>query len=219
MTGSFAKIKGVGADRGHMIHNGVTPPRRRAAPGELRRQLRIPASTRVIGTVARLASQKRIDRLLRAHALLLSDVHCVIAGDGPEKRALQQAAAALGTAERVHFLGHREDKGDVLDAIDVFAITSDQEGLSNAMLEAMSFGVPVVSTPVSGTAESLDDNGAGEIPGIVTSFDEKDIASALRSVLDDPARLKKMGAAASVRAKTEFSIESMLDRWEAVLGA
>ena len=111
-----------------------------------------------MGTVAR--GQKRLDLLLGAVARL-EGVRCLLAGAGPEEAVLRRGARTLGIAEHVVFLGHRESVGDVLDALDVFGVTSRTEGMSNAMLEALAAGVPVVSTPVSGAADALEPLGDG----------------------------------------------------------
>lgn len=214
---SFLALPGWSEERVVTIHNGVHPPVRTAPPGALRRELGIPAGARVVGAVARLASQKRLDRLLRAVALLPPDVHCVLAGDGDERPGLEALARAEGIGERVHFLGHRGDVADVLAALDVLALTSDREGLSNAMLEAMMAGVPVVSTDVSGADDALAPLPDGRRPGIVVGFDPAEIAAALREVLDDPERRARMSAAARERAEERFGFERMLDRWERVL--
>jgi glycosyltransferase involved in cell wall biosynthesis len=213
----FASLRRFGSSRVRLIHNGVTAPRRVAAHGAMRKALGIDEDARVIGTVARLAKQKRLDRLLHVVARLPDDIQCVIAGDGAERNNLAALAASLGITHRTHFLGHREEKGEVLDAIDLFVLTSDKEGLSNAMLEAMAFGLPVVSTPVSGAAEALRAGADGARPGIVSSFAEDDLARDSRALLDDPARLADFGTAARRRAESDFSMETMLDRWESAL--
>ena len=216
MSAPFASLTGFGPDRVRVIHNGVVPPERHSTPGTLRDQLSIPPSARVLGTVARLARQKRIDRLLRVVALLPDDVHCVIAGDGAERSALLKQSESVVNPDRIHFLGHRENKGDILDALDVFVVTSDKEGLSNAMLEAMAFGLPVVSTPVSGALEALDDS-SGTPAGVVSGFDEASIATAVSGLFADAHHRLRVGEAARQKAATTFSLDNMLDNWEEVL--
>ncbi len=219
MAKSFTELDGFNPRNVRVIHNGVIAPERRLSPGELRRELGIPSDAAVVGTVARLVSQKRIDRFLRAFALLGHDAHCVIAGDGKEMETLMQLASTLDILERVHFLGHRENKGDVLDAMDVFVVSSDSEGMSNAMLEAMAFGLPVVSTPVSGAHDALlADAGVGA-PGLVVNFEEKAIAGGIAKLFDRADTRRSMGRAARTIAATRFSLDSMLDRWEEVLAS
>jgi glycosyltransferase involved in cell wall biosynthesis len=210
---AFADLPGFDPHRVVVIHNGVEPPVRRQPHGSLRASLGISPDAPVVGAVARLARQKRLDRLLRAVARL----HCVLAGDGEERGALEALAAELGIAARVHFLGHRDDTGDVLDALDVFAVSSDREGLSNAMLEALAFGLPVISTPVSGADDALEPFADGSAPGEIVGFSEDEIAGALDRLLQDPARRGAMAEAARRRAAERFGMDAMLERWEMVL--
>jgi glycosyltransferase involved in cell wall biosynthesis len=212
----YAALPGYADGRLSVIPNGVHPP---PAPfgGGVRTELGIPPGARCVGTVARLVAQKRLDRLLDAVARLPDDVHCILAGDGPLRGALERQAAALGMAGRVHFLGHRADVAQVLAALDVFAMTSDREGMSNAMLEALAAEVPVVSTRVSGTDEALRPGVSGIAPGVVVGFDADAVADGIRGVLDDDGRRHAMRAAAGLRARDEFGFPRVLDAWERVL--
>ena len=203
--------------RVHTILDGVREPLRSAAPGSVRAELGIPARAFVIGSVARLATQKRFDRLLRAMALLPDDIHCIIAGEGEALSSIREQAAALGMADRVHLPGFRSDLGDVFAALDLFVLSSDREGLANAMLEAMMTGVPVVSTDVSGAREALDATSGEEAAGIVTGFDEAELARAVAGLYDDRRALAALGAAARSRAQRHFGAERFLDDWERLL--
>jgi glycosyltransferase involved in cell wall biosynthesis len=213
---AYAALPGYGNGRLSVIPNAVHPPTPRCGRA-VRRELGIPPDARCVGSVARLVAQKRLDRLLDAVARLPDDVHCILAGDGPLRGALERQAAALGMAGRVHFLGHRADVADVLDALDVFAMTSDREGMSNAMLEALAAEVPVVSTRVSGTDEALRPVCGGVAPGVVVGFNADAVAEGIRGVLEDDRRRHAMGAAAGVRARGEFGFPRVLDAWERVL--
>ncbi|MSR36294.1 MAG: glycosyltransferase family 1 protein [Gemmatimonadetes bacterium] len=212
----WAALEGAAEERVVLIRNAVDAPARTLPAGALRRQLGIPAAAPVVGAVARLVRQKRLELLVRG-AARLEGVCCVIAGDGPERAPLERLAAELGIGERVRFLGHREAIGDVLDALDLFVVTSHVEGMSNAMLEALAAGVPVLSTPVSGAAEALEPLDDGRVPGEVVAASEEALAGRLRALLGDPAALASMGAAARTRALERFAWPDALERWEAVL--
>lgn len=199
------------------IHGAVEPRARTGTPGAVRRELGIPPEAPVMGAVGRLVRDKRFDRFVVALALLPDRVHGVLAGDGKERSALEALARAQGVAHRLHLLGHREDVGDVLDALDVAVVSSDREMLSFATLEALAAGVPVVSTPVSGAADAMEPLPDGRRPGVVVGFDAEEIAAAVRGILEDPARRADMAAAARERAEERFGFERMLDRWERVL--
>jgi len=188
MAPAFSNLEGFGPERVRVIHNGVVSPERQSPRGSLRAQLGIPREARVIGTVARLAKQKRVDRLLRVVSSMTRDVHCVIAGDGPERPALLKQAGLIDNPARIHFLGHRESKGDILDALDVFALT-----------------------------EALGADTRGERAGVIAGFDETSIASAVRTLFDDRNLRVRTGEAAAARAMTKFSLDAMLDNWEEVL--
>ncbi len=214
---AYLALPGLSPDRVVVIPNGVRAPERTRSREEVRAELGIPPGARVVGAMARLAKQKRLDRLLEALALLPPDVHCVLAGDGEERAALEALAERLEVAPRVRFAGWRSDRGDVLGALDVFVLCSDREGMSNAMLEALAAGVPVVSTPVSGVEEALEPFPGGDAPGLVVPFDPAALAAGVRGLLDDPARLREMSAAAERRARERFSMDTMLDAYERVL--
>ncbi len=216
MAGSFASLDGFHESKIRVIWNGVDARHSPADPMKVRQELDIPANQFLIGTVARLALQKRLDRLLEV-AAFLPDVTCIIAGDGTRKDELTQKAVSLGVSERVRFLGHRDDVGDVLAALDVFVVTSESEGLSNAMLEAMSYGVPVVSTNVSGAEDALAPDSEGLSAGIVTTFEPKAIAEAIASLRDQPELRGTMTRIARRRAINQFSREQMLTSWEEFL--
>jgi len=213
---AYEALPGWKHGRVFVIPNAVHPPARTLPPGAVRASLGIAADAPVVGAVARLASQKRLDRLLDVLARLPAEAHCILAGDGPCGAALREQAAALGIGGRVHFLGYRDGVGDVLAALDVFAVTSEQEGMSNAMLEALAAGVPVVSTPVSGTDEVLRPGAEGAAPGLIVDFGADAVAAGLRAVLLDPARRREMSAAALRRAE-DFAFPRVLDAWERVL--
>jgi glycosyltransferase involved in cell wall biosynthesis len=199
------------------IYDGVVEPPRTRPSGSLRAELGLPADARVIGAVGRLATQKRYDRLVRALAMLPENVHCVLAGEGVEQSAIESLAVELGVRERLHMLGFRSDVGDVLDALDVFVICSDFEGMANAMLEAIAAGVPVVSTPVSGADEALDPLPGGDAPGEIVGFEPAELGAALRRLLAGDALRGRMRDAALRRWRERFSFERMLDQWEALL--
>lgn len=199
------------------IYKGIPPLGPRLEKGAARWSLGLPADACLLGSVSRLVSQKRLGRLLEAMVFLREDTHVAIVGDGPLRGALGQHARQLGLRNRVHFLGYQPNIAPLMDAVDALVIASGREGMSGAMLEAMSRGVPVISTDVSGAREALEPDTNGRAPGLVTGFAPPEIASALNSVLYDRELLEEMGRAAKQRYRERFSYEAMLDGWEAVL--
>ena len=202
-----------------VIRNGVRAPQRRRDAREVRRALGVPGDAPLIGTLARLTEQKRIDRLIEIVALLPEEVHCVVAGDGEERERLREHARDRGLDGRVHFIGWSDEVGDVLAALDVYVVASDREGLSSGMLEAMASCTPVLTTPLSGAEDAMSPGAEGVPPGLVTTFEPADIASAIQSLLESPARREEMGRAAASVARERFRLESMVDAYERVFSA
>ncbi len=213
----LAAMPGLDARRVATVHDGVRLGGRVLDRDEARRALGFPTDVPLVGAVTRLAAQKRLDRFLDALALL-PGVHGVLAGEGEMEGDLRTRARVLGLDARVHFLGWRSDVESVLGALDVFVLTSDREGMANAMLEAMAAGVPVVSTPVSGAEEALAPDAEGRAPGLIVPADPRAIADALSGLLDVRAARRTMGAEGRRRAEDCFGWEAMLDAWEGVLG-
>ena len=199
------------------IYKGLPRQSPRLTKESARRALGLPTQVPLLGSVSRLVSQKRLDRLLEAMVFLHEDAHLAIAGEGPLRGALGQHARTLRLRDRVHFLGYQPSIAPMMDAVDALVIASDREGMSGAMLQAMSRGVPVVSTDVSGAREALEPETSGRAPGLVTGFAPPQIASALNSVLYDRELLDEMGRAAEQCYRERFSYEGMLDGWESVL--
>ncbi|MCG6957020.1 MAG: glycosyltransferase [Gemmatimonadetes bacterium] len=199
------------------VYDGVAAPHASLGRREARAALGLPHDVPVIGSVTRLSRQKRLDRLLGAMALL-PRIHCALAGVGELEDQLRSQVRTLGLEDRVHFLGYRSDVGIVLAALDAFVLTSDREGMANAMLEAMAAGVPVVSTPVSGADEALAPDGNGQAPGVIVEGAPPALAAALRGVLDDAAARSAMSEEGRRRAREWFGYRRMVDAWEGVLG-
>lgn len=166
-----------------------------------------------IGIVASLTPVKRHDVLLESFARLSQEVtpdrvELVVIGDGPERHRLEAQAAALGIASRVQFVGAVTDVGHRLDALDIGVLSSDREGMSNAILEYMAHGLPVVATAVGGTPELIGpENGLLVPPG-----DPAAMADAIKALVVDPERRRAMGDAAAMRVRTTYSWDrSMAD--------
>jgi glycosyltransferase involved in cell wall biosynthesis len=206
-----------------VIHNGVDLQRLASIPmgfnGQssysLRRQLGLPTGP-LVGTFARLAPQKDISNLLAAVPFVLervADAHFIIAGDGPLREELQADVLNRGLANRVLFLGFRADIPALLEAIDLFVLSSTWEGLPVTVLEAMARGKPVVSTNVGGVADAV-------IPGatglLVPSRNPTELGKAIVGLLSDPAARCRMGLLGRRRVAEEFSIQAMVSRIEAL---
>jgi glycosyltransferase involved in cell wall biosynthesis len=196
-----------------VVHNAVDLERLAlAAPPGLRRQLGGGETSPLVLTPARLDSQKGHRFLLEAAARVPEAIF-LLAGDGPERGALEALSARLGIAERVRFLGRRDDVPQLLAACDVFALPSLYEGSSLAVLEAMAARRPLVSSSIAGTDELVEDGREGLL---VAPGDPEALAEALRRLLGDPALRAALAAAAFERVEREFSRRRMGERVAAI---
>lgn len=178
-----------------------------------RRVLGIPEGCPVIGTVTRLEPQKANDDLLRAVALVTRhapNLVTVIAGDGPQRAALEDLTAKLGLTGRVRFLGWRSDAVEVLGALDVFCMSSRWEGCPMVLLETMAMRRPVVATDIGGVREIVVDEKTGLL---VPPGDPKAMAAAILRLLRASREREEMGAAGRDRIEREFSAQRMLSSY------
>lgn len=161
----------------------------------------------IVLTIARLDAQKGHAYLLAA-AADIPDALFVLVGEGRERPGLEAQARALGVAERVRFLGHRDDVPELLAACDVFVLPSRYEGLPLSVLEAMAAARPVVATAIEGTDEIVLH---GETGLLVPPAAPSALAQGIRAVLADRALAARMGQAGRARVCREFSMNRMID--------
>jgi glycosyltransferase involved in cell wall biosynthesis len=160
---------------------------------------------KVIGVISRFRREKGLDTLIRA-TRRLSDVHLIIAGDGPEESHLR--ALAADSPHPIHFLGHRNDIARLMRIADVVAIPSRRESFGRVVLEAMANGRPVVATRAGGLAEAVVD---GETGLLVPIDDETSLAAALHRLLTDDVLAQTFGDAARERYRSRHTIAHMAD--------
>ena len=181
----------------------------------LRRELGIPASALVVGSVGHLRGEKNPVRLVEALGAMKTPAHLLLLGDGPERAAVEAKRDELGLAARVHMLGHRAETAPCYAAMDVFAIPSDTEQMPVALLEAMASGLSVVSTDVGDVRRMLP---AEQAPGVVPLAGEetaRGLAAALdRFIADDDLRAQ-LGRANRARVEERYSFETMLAAYRA----
>ncbi len=168
----------------------------------------------VLGTVGRLVPVKNQRLLIRSFAGLIRDdfkVKLVVAGDGPLREELENEAKERGCLTDVRFLGRRSDIPAVMAAMDIFALTSVSEGMSNTILEAMGSGLPVVATDVGGTPELVVNKETGFL---VPSDNVDALTDVLINLIDNPALRLQMGHAGRERVKRKFSLRAMVGNYE-----
>lgn len=207
-------------DRGKigLIHNGVTA-------GQLvlediragqRAALGIPAEAFLMVIVANLFQYKGHADLLDALGTIASQLSqpwrlMVVGRDEGEGAQLRLRAERLGIADRILWLGERRDVQDILAAADVSLLVSHQEGFSNALIEAMGQGLPVIATAVGGNVDAIID---GESGLLVPSRDSAALAAAILDIAMKPQRRVAMGMAARERVLRLFSQEACISRYE-----
>jgi glycosyltransferase involved in cell wall biosynthesis len=210
------------ADRLHVVVNGIeraAPP----APAPLRRELNIPGDAVVALAVGGMEHNKGFDLLIDA-AASVRGVHVVLAGGGTDAQedALLGRARTRAMADRVHLLGRRSDVPAVVAACDLFVLPSRTEGFSVALLEAMAEGKPILAADVGGAWEGLAARDGRPAGGWIAARDDaKALAAGLRTVVDGiragSAEIAARAAEAKWRADHEFTLERMIDGYEAVL--
>ncbi|MEW5977040.1 MAG: glycosyltransferase [Acidobacteriota bacterium] len=213
---------GIPEDRVRVIRNGIRLPTPGWAPETtsfdrppaIKRELGLNAGSRVCGTVARLHSQKGIAYLIQAFSKLTGEfpeAELLVVGEGKERGPLQSLAAEHGVRKQVHFAGLALDPIKYLAVMDVFVLPSLYEGLPNALLEAMAWGVPVVASSVGGVPEVIQHqiNGLLVAPG-----DAQAIAEAVRFVFTHPGEAQAMAQAARRCVEQHFSLSAMLGEYD-----
>ncbi|OYW18608.1 MAG: glycosyl transferase family 1, partial [Planctomycetales bacterium 12-60-4] len=174
-----------------VVHSGVACHLERAE-WEVLSEGRVP----VVGTAGPLEAVKGFPFFLGAAARVLAtgcEVEFVIAGAGPEEENLRRLARVLEIAEHVTFVPNLLDFGDALEAMDIFCLPSLQQGIGTIMLEAMALGRPVIATRVGGVYHVIRDDETGLL---VPPSDSAKLAERILELLNDPARARRIGAAA-----------------------
>jgi len=188
------------------------------APGDraaARVALGLPTDAQVVGIVATLRSWKGHRYLIDAFASFPDErTLLLIVGDGPQREALEAQVASLGIAERVRFAGNQRDVRPWLHAMDVFALPSyANEGVPQALLQAMLCGLPCVTTNVGSIDEVAQD---GMTALVVPAQDTSQLSAALARLLGNAALSQQLGRAARAHCAAGFGLETMLDKMEAV---
>ena len=208
----------VPAARITQIYNGVDTTVFRP-PNGAREALPAPpgfagSDTVVLGSVGRVTGIKDPLGFARAFVELLASepeararLRLVLVGDGPELAGVQSLLAQAGAADLAWLPGARADVAALMRAMDVFVLSSLNEGISNTILEAMASGLPVVATQVGGNAELVRE---GETGVLVPPGDPAALAAALRRYLRDPDLRRAHARAARERAVASFSMEAMV---------
>ena len=209
---------GVDAARVVSIPTGIDLERFRPGdPAAARAALGLEVAAPLVGIVATLRSWKGHRYLLEAIAgMARKDVRLAIVGDGPQRAALEARAGELGIAARVRFAGNQDDVAPWLHAFDIFCLPSyANEGVPQALMQAMACGLPVVTTPVGSIDEIVSDGTTGVL---VAPENAAALQAAIERLLGDEGARRALGERAAATARERFGEARMVERMLAVFG-
>jgi glycosyltransferase involved in cell wall biosynthesis len=177
----------------------------------VRSEWKLPDDAIAVGVVATLRPVKGIDVFLESAVAIAARndrAHFVVIGDGPYRAQLEGQAKTAGLTDRVHFQGASNDVPTVLAGLDIAVLPSRSEGFSNALLEYMAAGLPIVATNVGGNAEALE--GTGGL--LVSPADATALADAIMRFIDSSAERTRVGEQTRKRAREVFDIATAKQR-------
>lgn len=211
---------GVPGGRITVIPNGVPsasfPTITETDRATARAVLDIPHDAQVVLSISALVAEKGVDLVIDAVAGLDDpDVHLLVAGDGPQRPALERQAARLG--ERVHLAGSLVDARSAYAAADVMVLASrGGDSMPATLVEAAFCEVPVIATPVGAITDVVVD---GETGLVVPTDDVAALTAALGRVFGDPVEARALAVRARLRSMQRFEISAVAEQWERVLDA
>ena len=206
----FYEEKGVPASILRVVPNGIPIPEVTSTESirkELFQQQDIPDDARLMAFVGRLARQKRIEDLLWTLLRQMNEkIILLLIGEGPERAKLEQLAHKYTVTPNVRFLGHRPDVKQLFPLFDLFLLASDFEGQSNSLMEAMSYGIPVIASDIPPNRELVMH---GETGFLTSVGDCTGYAQYAERILADPQLATDLGTAARKKMQQDFSIAKM----------
>ena len=214
--------EGIPGEKIVVIHNGVdtkrfSPVGSPAGRERMRKELGIPDPAFVVTIVAALRPEKNHEMLLRAAGELSDQRYLfLLVGEGNEEEKLRKLAEELSLGERIVFMGRRNDIPDILSASDLFVLCSHPvvETFPLSVLEAMSSGLPVISTRVGSIETILEDGREGVI---IEPGDLDALVDAVRSLGQDAARRREIGVMARRKVVERFSLDGMVAHYASLI--
>lgn len=211
-----SEIEGYDESEVHLIYNGYAEPIKTVLSGNDLYDLiavRQSKSVLLVGLVANTRPIKNIDHAIRAIALLKglsTEVHLVHLGAGDNSH-LKLLSEKIGVGDRVHFLGARDDVAACLELFDIGLLCSDSEGFSNAIVEYLWAGLPVVCTNVGGNSEAV----VNGFNGLLYPRDDINaLVAALRSLVEDVTLREEFAKNAKTNARERFDMIKMVEAHE-----
>ena len=214
---SFEAYPRAYRDRLERIHNGIEWQASQRSAEDARESFGLASKPCLLVALGRLSEQKNYPPLLRA-LTAVPDASLAVAGEGPLRNELAELAASLGIAERVRFLGQidRTEVPDLLRSADVFVQPSLYEGQSNALLEALCEGLPIVASDIPPQRETLVGPDGTQAGLLLPASDSEAWTAALNELVKDPERRAELGEQARLRARA-FTVEAMAESFERCL--
>lgn len=170
--------------------------------------------------VGRLDANKNVMLLLKCFAELKKEHvtdgwRVLVYGDGEDREVLEGKTQALGIADSVSFMGRQRDIADRIRNAGIYCLLSDREGMPNALIEAMCLGLPCITTDcvTGGIGQIVKD---GENALVIPVGDGSALASALKSLIQDPSLADRIGSNAKA-LKEQYRLGRVVDRWEELL--
>ncbi len=204
---------GISPDKVTVIRNGIAVEALKTQ-AERRRRTRkgigIPEDAIVLGCVGRLDPVKNLDLLIEASAealRVIPKLEVIMVGEGPSREHLAQKAMALGLGGKMHLLGLRKDVSDLLSATDLYICSSDREGISLSILEAMAAERAVIATAVGGNLELIEHDETGLL---IRKGDRQALVQAILSLSLDAQARRRLGQKARQKVAANFSLNRML---------
>jgi len=202
-----------------LIRNGVTLQQVPQMEGfesfhTARLRLGIPEDAFVVGSVGRLATVKNFTLLLEAAtdvAKIVPELRVVLIGEGPCRQQLEQRVMELSLKDNVVFTGIRKDVPEVLPGLDLYVCSSDYEGISLSVLEAMVAERAIIATAVGGNTELIQSNETGLLIG---RGDRAALSEAILSLYYDKERRRQLGLEARRRVESNWSIDRMIEQYD-----
>jgi glycosyltransferase involved in cell wall biosynthesis len=210
--------QGIAPERITVLRNAVDPddiqPTR--LPAVVRQELDADATTPVVGCFAHLSPKKGWAELMQAIPAVLrsfpkANFWCV--GDGPLRESLVAEARREGFLSKVRFTGYRRDVADLMRAVDIVALPSHREPLGLVFIEAGLLSRPVIGCTTGGAPELVLQNETGLL---VPPYDAAALATAIKTLLDNPHQARDMGRRGNDLARADFTWDKYLDDLETV---
>jgi glycosyltransferase involved in cell wall biosynthesis len=205
----------IDADRAVVIHNGIELPEP-VEPGTFRGELGLGERVPLVLSVGQLRAQKDQVTLIDAWARVsvrFTTAVLALVGSGPLESRLRDLANERSVAHSLRFVAPRPDLRPAYTDANMFVLSSRWEGLPYVVLEAMSHGLPVISTAVDGIPEAVIDRRTGLL---VPAADPRTLAEALMWAIAEPDKAARLGVAGRERVAAEFALDTMVDKLVAV---